>query len=434
MKYEILLKKVISLFNNIKDKGFFHFLSSNFVVHFVTFLSQLIVAHLLTPEDIGRIKLLQVYTNLGVIIAGAGFPVAILKICSGPKRSDQEKTDVYIKGVLFTTLFSGLVICAIMIGSYFQIFSIDPEVNTLFYVYGFLVLPLALNKLFISVYQSKKQFVLLSKLQVLTSSLNIVFIIGVTYYFLIYGYIVSLIVGFSLSVGILMYNTGLWEELKSVIHSLFTKIESFSEDKELRNYAGYGMVTNLIGIASMNMSYLILNYFTIDREEFGYFSFAFTIVMGLQIVITSVQRMVTPFFSEKSQDFQEWYRVFKKYNLLFLFLLAGIAVAAYLIGPPILDWLFNGKYNGSFIYLELLLIYWFLKGAYSLVGPVFIGLGRVDLNFKNVTVALILTAPVAFWLIMKYGVLGAAYSMIVHSLISLVVVYSAFVMVINKTK
>ena len=229
-----------------------------------------------------------------------------------------------------------------------------------------------------------------------------------------------------------MYNTGLWEELKSVIHSLFTRIESFSKDKELRNYAGYGMVTNLVGIASMNMSYLILNYFTIDREEFGYFSFAFTIVMGLQIVITSVQRIVTPFFSEKSQDFQEWYRVFKKYNLLFLLLLAGIAIAAYFIGPLILDWLFDGKYNGSFIYLELLLLYWFLKGAYSMVGPVFIGLGRVDLNFKNVTTALILTTPFAFWLIMEYGVLGAAYSMIVHSILSLVIVYTSLSFVIKE--
>jgi len=380
----------------------------------------------LTPEDIGRIKVLQVYTNLGVIIAGAGFPVAILKICAGPRRSTSQKNHVYIKSIFFTVLFALLIICAIIIGSYFQIFSIDSKVNNLFYVYGFLVLPLALNKLFISIYQSQKNFILLSKLQILTSSLNIVFIIGATYLFLIYGYIISIIVGFSLSVGILMYNTGLWGKVRTVINSIFTKIESFSEDKELRNYAGYGMVTNLVGMASSNISYLILNYFTIDRQEFGYFSFAFTIIMGLQIVITSVQRIVTPFFSEKSADSQEWLRVFKKYNFLFLILLVGIAISSYFVAPPILDWLFNGKYNGSFIYFELLLIYWFLRGAYSMVGPVFIGLGRVDLNFKNAILALILTVPIAFWLIMGFGVIGAAYSMIVHSFLSLAIVYFTF--------
>lgn len=82
---------ITQILNEIKQKGFFHLLSANLLIQAVAFASQLFVAGILSPEDIGRIKFIQTLLSVFSIFAGMGFSASTLKLCS-ENRTETEKT------------------------------------------------------------------------------------------------------------------------------------------------------------------------------------------------------------------------------------------------------------------------------------------------------------------------------------------------------
>jgi O-antigen/teichoic acid export membrane protein len=91
------LKKLNNILNDIHSKGFFHLFSANTLIHVIEFGSQLFVAWILLADDIGRIKSLQTFASVGVIIAGLGFNTSILKLCSEKNVSDNEKQTLLLQ-------------------------------------------------------------------------------------------------------------------------------------------------------------------------------------------------------------------------------------------------------------------------------------------------------------------------------------------------
>ncbi|MEI8085006.1 MAG: hypothetical protein WCG93_02195, partial [Paludibacter sp.] len=63
----------MNFFQNVREKGFFHLLSANLLIQFFAFASQLLVAGILASDDIGRIKIIQTYFSVFIILAGMGF-------------------------------------------------------------------------------------------------------------------------------------------------------------------------------------------------------------------------------------------------------------------------------------------------------------------------------------------------------------------------
>jgi len=75
-------KKSLTILQNIRQKGFFHLLSANLLIQVVAFFSQLFVAGILSPDDIGRIKVIQTFLSIFSVVAGMGFSSSTLKLCS----------------------------------------------------------------------------------------------------------------------------------------------------------------------------------------------------------------------------------------------------------------------------------------------------------------------------------------------------------------
>src|SRR5450759_59028 len=94
----------LTIFQNIRQKGFFHLLSANLLIQVVSFASQLFVAGILSPDDIGRIKIIQTYLSIFSIVAGMGFNSSTLKLCS-ENRTTEERNSLF-ESALFFTIFS----------------------------------------------------------------------------------------------------------------------------------------------------------------------------------------------------------------------------------------------------------------------------------------------------------------------------------------
>ncbi|MBI2280587.1 MAG: oligosaccharide flippase family protein [Bacteroidetes bacterium] len=187
------MKKIYNILNDVYSKGFFHLFSANSLIHLIEFGSQLFVAWILLADDIGRIKSLQTFAAVGVIIAGLGFNTSILKLCSEKNVTNDEKQTLFASAIKTTLLFSFLTVLLGIILSYFNLISNDTLTNNLFIYYCLSIPLLALNNLLIAYYQALKEFKKVSVLLIVARIIHVAIIISLTYLFGVTGFIVGII-------------------------------------------------------------------------------------------------------------------------------------------------------------------------------------------------------------------------------------------------
>ena len=122
------------LLANVAYKGFFHLLSANFIIGFLGFGSQLLVAKFLTPTELGEVRIIQSYVAVAAIIAGFGFNTAVLKLCS-ESRSLEEKSYIFARNIYYTIPFMAGTLCLVFILARHGLLSADPVVNRWMEVY-----------------------------------------------------------------------------------------------------------------------------------------------------------------------------------------------------------------------------------------------------------------------------------------------------------
>src|SRR5690606_12097080 len=87
---KIIIKSLIDIKKLLRN-GFFHLFFSNFLIQFMVFGSQMLVAGLISPEDLGRVKILQTIIDVSAIIAGAGLVVAVLKLVPESQNKNTQR-------------------------------------------------------------------------------------------------------------------------------------------------------------------------------------------------------------------------------------------------------------------------------------------------------------------------------------------------------
>jgi len=106
----------LALILGIYTIGFFHFLSANLRIGFLRFGSQLFVAKLLTPIELGQVTVLQSFSAMAILVSGFGFNTAILKLCS-ENRLASEKSAIFRKNITDTLYLAACVLGPVSIGA-----------------------------------------------------------------------------------------------------------------------------------------------------------------------------------------------------------------------------------------------------------------------------------------------------------------------------
>jgi O-antigen/teichoic acid export membrane protein len=405
-----LLSTSRQLLSDVGKMGFFHLLSANFFIQLLTFSSGLFVAWILTPEQIGQIKVMQSYSGVAIIIAGLGFNISVLKLCS-ENRTPGQKLFLYNKAFNYTLIT--------VISSYI-IFSIIA-------LMGLASADATINNLQISYLQALKKIKEFAKIQSSTRILAVFFIIGLTYFFGINGFIISSIISGIITFVFMQHKT---RQITKNIH--IEPIETPFKTHWI--YAKFSFLANTFNTVGLYLDMFLLNFFIADRTELGYYGFAVTLIMGLRLVTATVQQITYPYFSEKSGNIVELKRIFKKYNTLFIALSIVMAIAAFFSVEPILEIMFAGKYAPSTKYLQLLIVAWFIRNTYVFYATTIWGLGKLNVNFYNTLIVLPINALLMFLSIQKFDVIGAAYGNIANAIITFIVIFISFKLVMRKVK
>ena len=394
----IKLNRISQLFENIFNKGFFHLLFANFIIGFLGFGSQLIVAKFLTPLELGQIKTIQSFVGVGIILAGFGFNTAVLKLCS-EKRSFEERSVIFKQNFYYTIVPIMFVLGIFFVLAKTGFLSPDKTVNKWFPLY-MLVIPAMTYTLLIMVYlQALKKIQLMAKVQVIIRLFSFVGLIVSTYFYGFVGFILAtIIVGYFALVPLLNLVKGDFKK----------KVKTSSFFSQSFFYAKWSVAGNVVGSIGQYMDIFMLNYLIKDRVSFGYYSLSTIFILGLNYITTTVQSIATPYFSEKSNDKLEFLRVLKKYEKLMILLTLGIVVLSFLVVPPFIRIVYGDSYNVAGLYFRILLVKYFFWSCYSLLGVAIFSLGMIKYNFFSACGSITISGVLNYIFIIRYGMIGAA--------------------------
>lgn len=407
-----MIPKAIKEFNTLIKGGFLHLFFSNFLIQFMVFGSQMLVAGLLLPEDFGRIKILQTYVDVASIIGGGGFVVAIMKLI--PETKDvNEKRKILSYSSSRVIFISFLVFLVLNILSFFHLISSDKLVNSFFHVFSIIILFSPISLIMVRYFQALDEFKKISYIQTITKFITVLLILFLTKKYLVIGYINGVVISFIITFLVMLFF------LKE--HFVFFKGLNKNTVFKINKLSRYQFYTHISDQLRVHSGFFVASYLIIDREVFGQYSFALIIIQGLGILSSSMQQFMIPKFSEKSKDKDFFFRMVKVQERKYIIISFFIFLIAQLIIPPIIELIFHDKYSSSIPFFRILLFGWFFYSFYTLKGPALIGLGRLEISFKISALIFVIMLPVSIIFCYYFRVYGITYAYITQTIISIFV-------------
>ncbi len=396
------IKKISGVLHSSNKKGFFHLLSANLLIQIVGFASQLLVAGILSPDDIGRIKIIQTFSGLFAVIGGMGFNASTLKLCS-ENRTEKEKFQLLYSGVGFTIITTLLLYLSIIILNLFGLFSADNLITVLIPLGLFPVVTNSLFSVFTAFFQAEKRIKYLSGLTISNKLITIAGIVLLSLWLGIKGYYLALNISFLII-------------LIPCFAFIFSKRNEIkSENPEFKKYfnthwfhARKSVFTQIVSEVSAYLDILIINIMITDMTEIGFYSFALTLTVAFRVFPGTVQQISIPYFSSSISDRNEFLNTYRYYNKQLYLVVFGTLLASLTFASPVISYIFGGKYDASMPYFVLLAFGWSIRQLTQLQSGAIFGLGKIHYNaYSNIVVLIInlIAVPIA---IHFFGLKGAA--------------------------
>ena len=400
--------------HTINDKGFFHLFSANVLIQIVGFGSQFIVAWLLTPEQLGQIKIMQTYLSIALLFTTFGFTTSVLKLCS-ENRQKGEKLFIYKKALKYVGFALLITWPLLLVVTELGLVSKDKEIIRMFPYFSLALIPWTFTGIFINYLQAIKQVISLSKIQSITKIISVGGIIILTYIFGFNGYICAVIISYIVT----------YVFLKRKINELNQSISEVEIDKPLKThwqYSSIAFLTLLVGQVALFADVFLMNYFIKDRVAICYYSFALTLTMINYIFTTTVQQIVVPLLSEKSSGSNEIKEVTKKYEKINIVASIIVSILLIIVVPIFIKLLFGTKYEQSIPFFIILVVAWFFQNTVTFKGYALLGSGRIGYNFIVSAINLCIGFTVSYFLMNIYGIIGLAYGKLITNFVSIFIV------------
>lgn len=402
---------IINQLNQLWKKGFFHLAVSNYSVQLIVFTSHLLIAKIMSPEDVGFIKWIETLISIAVVLGAGGATFAILKLIPENKDGFIRK---FLLGFAFksTLIFSAGMTILFVLLTYFGILNDDEKYNPLFYLYSLVIIPTVVTQLFIRYYQSIDDFKRISILIFYLKLASAVIVLSLTFFFYINGYIISTIVTSGISTLLILF------DLRKEIFS-HSKEGTEAIKKHFHTLSNTAFTSQIVDQLKLNAPFLIAYILVKDKLEFGHYAFAYLLVQGMNVLVSSVQQFLIPKMSETSQNLDAFFEKYAVFEKKFNWISVGLFVLAQIFIPLLVYIIYGDKYDDAIILLRIMIIGWLIQGFFSLKGIIFLSLGKMRYILYASSAILIISCPVMYFLTLEYGGMGAAWSYVAQNVVSL---------------
>lgn len=330
------------MINNIKDqtiKGVIWNSIQKFGTTFISFISSIILARLLSPSDFGSIGLLMVFISISSVLIDGGFCSALIQK-KNPTPTDYSTIfllNIIISFILYIILF----ISSESISAFYKI----PSLEVILKVQGITIIISSFGIIKSTQLRKNLEFNKLAKITLISTSVSSILSIILAFYgFNIWSLVLQQIIYSVINVS-LLYFVNKW---KPII------IISINSIKELFNFGLFIMLSNLLNSIANNIQGLIIgkNY---SSNEMGYFSQAKRLEEIPSTIISSVIDQVSyPVFSQLQNNIKLLQESILKFTSSVAIITFPVISILILVSKPLILILYGPKWINSIEYFKIL--------------------------------------------------------------------------------
>lgn len=305
----------------------------------ISFISNIVLARLLTPDDYGCIGMLMIFIALSNTFIDGGFGSALIQK-KRPTTEDYSTIfywNIFLSVFLYAVLFS----CASIIADFYNIALLTKVLQ----VQGIILIINALGIIQANQLRKQLKFKVIAKVTLIASIVSVVVAIAMAYMGCgIWSLVAQQIIS-SLITTLLYWAYSSWRP----VH-VFSK-KSF---KELFGFGSFILLSNLINTFCNNLNGLLIGKF-FNASSMGYFTQAKKLE---DISSTSIETVVAqvsyPVLVEVKDNRERLLNVLKQFNSLLLYIVTPLMMLLNLLATPIITLLLGEQWLPAVPYLEIL--------------------------------------------------------------------------------
>lgn len=385
-------------------------LSARIIATAISLLVLIVIARFYGAEMVGVIAVLNSFFLISTIITVLGTNTSILRLIPEylVKYSPSAAFLLYKKVILIIIVASVIVSLAALFFSGLlaqKVFS-KPHFGYYFSIASFFILFNALMRFNTQAIRGLKLMKTFAVFQVLPSTFNLLFLVGATLFYFsynipVYAYLASM--AFVGLIGWIIVMRTFNKKIDPHDTVVSTKIgDILSVSLPMLMTATMGFVIGQTGV-------LILGIFK-SEAQVGYFSIAVKLATLTSFLLTAINSIAAPKFSElfHSGQIDELFYVAKKSTRLIFFTSTPILLCLVLLGKPILHYCFGKDFVVAYPALLILIVGQFIGATAGSCGN-FMNMTGHHIAFRNlILISSIANVALNFVLIPRFGVMGAA--------------------------
>jgi len=366
------------------------------------FVTLIILARLLNPEDFGLMASAMVVIGLANVFRDLGISAALIQ--------RQEVTDDLYSSVFWISVLLGIIFMALLIilapiiANFFNVSTLIPMLKVLslsFLFSGFSIVQQAMmEKTFkfknIAIFELSSTF--LGALTGISLALLNYGVWSLVFQNLIFSFTLSLLI---------------WLNFSQKPRFYFSFIEIKSIAKFSGNLAGF----NILNYFVRNADYILIQKF-LGEQQLGYYTLAYRLMLyPLQNVSAVITRVMFPVLSKIQNDNDRFRDIYLKLVNFISLLSFPLMLGLVAVSDNFVVVVFGAKWEPVTTLILILAPLGLLQSIYTPAGMIYQAKGRTDWWFRwgLLTGALFVTA---FWIGLEWGIIGVALAYLIVNIIT----------------
>ena len=305
----------------------------------ISFISGIILARLLTPEDYGAIGMLAIFMSLAEVFIDAGFGSALIQK-KQPSQTDYSTVfyfNMAMSGVLYVVLFFS----APAIAEFYRM----PILCDVLRVQGLILFIYAFNIIQQNIIRKNLRFKKLSKITIITSIISLTITIVMAYMGCgVWALVVQNIIG-ALIPCVFFWLTVNWKPSLEF---------SWASLKELFGFGSFMFFSNLFTTFSQRITGLLVGRLY-DPATMGYYSKASTTSRYATLSISGVMIQTTyPLYASVQDDRERLINMVKRITSTLAYLSVPMLILLILVAKPLIVLLYSNRWLESVPYFQIL--------------------------------------------------------------------------------
>jgi O-antigen/teichoic acid export membrane protein len=364
------------------------------------FVSMIILARLLVPEDFGLVALATVISYTIEVFSEFNFDVWLIR------KPDAERKDydtVWSMSVVRGCVLGALLfLVAPLGGSFFN----DSRLEAIIHVLALATAIQGFANVGVIDFQRNLEFN--QDFRFMISVRVLTFFITIACAFALRSY-------WALVIGILSQRI-IHVILSYYLHAYRPKW-ALDAWHEALHFSKWLVVSNILNFVYIRSDTISLGRFA-NPSELGFYTVAYEIAnLATTELVTPIRRAIFPGYSKLAETEEGLQKAFIDVLALTLMLASPLAIGIALCADPIVRLLLGDRWLASIPLIQILSIYGLASIGHSNVVPTLLALRRLKLPIVNITISLAVLLPATVYGALKHGALGAALGITVGNVI-----------------